>query len=600
MKKTVKFQIVLFVIAVLGLMIRLYISHEIFSVDKLSASPPSYTDMYTYQQLSLQFFGGTFDKSFYYQPFYYTVFLPCVYIVLDKNIWSILIAHSILGALTIWLTGMSAASIRSRRAGVIAAILMSCSLMSVFYTAFMLIVTLKAFLIALFVFLSINAFSHDKWYQWASLGIICSCLVLTRANVIVFLPLLIIFSYFIRRRSVFSPPNSPMRVFWAKIAPAFLILALFLLPQIYFIYHNSAIEGKLTPPSTAGSANLAIGNNPEACPAGLSYTQTSQYWNRHADEISVPLRIIRWLKKEPMQVMELTFRKILIFWDSGTVFDNMTHFEKSWRSSSFLTYFPFIPTPLYLIGFLSYIFLLRKKIIRDKKQLFLCLMVLFYCLTVVAFINLTRYRLAILPILAIFTALYIDKIIYSIRKPKKSMKLILIVIFVTVFVYGGYPFYRFYLEKYIIALIQPNGVQIELGSDKVYIDNGPKSMGAWTTFPIMIGNPITKQFVIDDKDIGKNAEFHLTLFKTEKKAIQININGKAFNSFSLKNNLTLRFKLKVPKDGIFIIEPKISKLGTVLAYCDLQRNFGRTAVNNRSLNGELVCRLIVDRSENVK
>lgn len=552
--------------------------------------------MATYQQMSQQVFSGNFTRTFYFQPFYYAAFMPLVYMFFGKGIWEILAAQAILGTLTIWLTGYSAALIRNRKAGIISALLMTFSLMAIFYSAYLLIVTLKTFLIALLIFLAIKAWKKDKWQYWIYLGVVSSCLTLTRANAIVFLPLLMIYAYFVKRKNSSSPPNAPMMNFLKKISPALVVLLIFILVTVPFIYHNSKIEGKLTMPSTAGSANLAIGNNPEACPAGLSYTQTSAYWSAHSEQISIPSRIMLWFKDYPLSFLELTFRKLMVFWDAGTIFDNITDFNKSRSQSVLLTYFPFIPTSLFLIGFLAFCSINAKKIFSHKKTLLLFMMVLLYWLTVAGFIHLSRYRLAILPALAIFAAFFIEKIINDSTKANKLIKPIAAFLIATAFVYGAYPLYRYHLEGPIIGFIQPSGVKVKLGTYQVYIDNGPRNMGSWKTFPLVPGNAIIKQFAIDAQDIGRKAEFHLKLICDNAPPMQININGQPFTSIPAKKQMVFKFKIKVPQDGKIIIEPKILKPGTVFAYCDLQRNYSRTAVNNAPLNGELVCRLIVDRS----
>jgi len=151
MNKTRNFYILLIVISVVGLGIRLWVCHDLFSADKLSHTPPAYTDMATYHQLSQTIFNGNFNQTFYFQPFYYAVFLPLIYIIAGTGVWHILVAQAILGGLTIWLTGMSAAAIKGRKAGITAGLLIAFSLMAVFYSAYLLIATLKTFLIALMV-----------------------------------------------------------------------------------------------------------------------------------------------------------------------------------------------------------------------------------------------------------------------------------------------------------------------------------------------------------------------------------------------------------------------------------------------------------------
>lgn len=595
MHRTRKFYIFLICISVLAFIVRYWASAEIYNSSSLSSNPLMGTDMQTYKILSQAVFKGNFNKSFYYQPFYYSVFLPGIYLIAGQKIWTVIVFQAIIGALTVFFSGMSAAYIRNRRTGIVVALLICFSLMLTFYTAFLLIATLNAFLISLLLFATVLAIKKDKYYYWLFAGFICSCLVLTRANAVLFLPLLLIISYLSKKDKIKSPPNAPLNVLCKKLVPSLLIMVVFLLPQIPFIVHNSIIEGKLTPPSTAGTANLAIGNNPEACPAGLSYTETSKYWTQHTKEVSIPKRIIIWFRTSPLSVIELTFRKLLIFWDAGTVFDNIKTFPDIRKNSKCLSYIPFIPTSLFLIGFLAVTIVLGKRIFSHKMLLFPFGLIMLYWLATAGFIHLSRYRIAILPLFAIFTAILIDQFISNSKRKGKSLKSLLCIMIASILVFGAYPLYRHVLEKRVFALIQPNGNQIILGTEKHFVDNGPISMGSWTPLPLVKNNSLAKEFTVSQKDIGKNCELHLQLICLENKPMQININGEPFTSIPTEKNMVFKFRLKVPHNGKFIIEPRIITTGNVYCYIDLQRNYGRTGFNGKKLHGELVSRLIILR-----
>ena len=591
-KKKEKFNLLLIVISVLGFLIRLLVCKDIFENDFLSYAPPSFTDMYTYLQLSESIISGNFHHPFFYQPFYYVVFLPLVHFLTGDGIWHILLVHSLLGAATIWLTGMTTAYAGGRRAGIIAAILMAVPFMPIFYTAYILIATLKTFLVVLLLFIVSLAIKKRDTALWCSAAFLSSVLTLTRANTIVFLPFILIFAFFTQKR---KESTSRARHWVARLFPIVIICLIFILPQLPFIIHNSLIEGRVTPPSTAGAANLAIGNNPEACPARLSRNQTSKYWIEHEKEISIPKRIISWAADSPLSIVELTFRKLLLFWDSGTAFDNMIYFNKSRHYSKILSLFPLLPTSLYLAGFLAYAILFRRKIIRKKLLLFPILITAAYWGSTALFIHLTRYRLPLFPIFALFSALFLNHALTVAIKKSYKRVLLPAILFGSslIFVLFAYPIYRFFLEKHVIAIIQPEGVCVKLGRERVYIDNGPKNMGSWKSFPLLPYNIITKRFKIHKEDIGKDAEFHILLTCTNKKPIQFRINKKLFTHGPVNDALMLKFRIKVPKDGEIVFEPITIVPGTVFAYCDLQRDFGRTSLNSTKINGELVCRLIV-------
>ena len=108
-------------------------------------------------------------------------------------------------------------------------------------------------------------------------------------------------------------------------------------------------------------------------------------------------------------------------------------------------------------------------------------------------------------------------------------------------------------------------------------------------------NEILKKFAISQKDIGKKGEFHIFLICKKMTPFQLDINGASFTAVPLQKNMTFKFRITVPKDGIFKITPKAENAGSVFASIDLQRNYGRTSTKKQLLPGELVCRLIVIR-----
>ena len=114
-----KFFFTLSLISLVGFLLRIAISVELVSSYSLVTEPSDLTDIYTYQKLSRQILDGSYDFSqgFYYQPFYYTIFLPLIYKIGGITPWSVVIAQSILGFGIVWLIGITFAQIFGKAAG---------------------------------------------------------------------------------------------------------------------------------------------------------------------------------------------------------------------------------------------------------------------------------------------------------------------------------------------------------------------------------------------------------------------------------------------------------------------------------------------------
>ena len=71
-----KFLIINGLIAVIGLIIRLIAGFQLLRYDSRVADPAKVTDMWTYLNFAREILSGEVPREFYYQPFYYSVFLP--------------------------------------------------------------------------------------------------------------------------------------------------------------------------------------------------------------------------------------------------------------------------------------------------------------------------------------------------------------------------------------------------------------------------------------------------------------------------------------------------------------------------------------------
>ena len=92
-----RFLLLLTAIAAAGFLLRLIAGIQLSAADPAVCAPASVTDMATYKTLSEQILQGTFPKEFYYQPFYYAVFLPLIQLLTGPSDFMVLLAQSLCG-----------------------------------------------------------------------------------------------------------------------------------------------------------------------------------------------------------------------------------------------------------------------------------------------------------------------------------------------------------------------------------------------------------------------------------------------------------------------------------------------------------------------
>ena len=203
-------------IALAAFLVRFIVSWQLIRNDPAVISPSPITDMKTYLDLADGILRGDFPKNFYYQPFYYAVFLPLCR--LFGGVWLLALAQSLLGGISVYLAGLCARFCGGRKAGVIGALLAAGCAVSIYFTPYALLEVLQAFWIVLLMFLCLRLNHKFTMGLWAAAGLVLGCSILTRGNCWCFLPVLL---YAIFRQT-------PWKTFLKRAAA---LLVLVLLPQ---------------------------------------------------------------------------------------------------------------------------------------------------------------------------------------------------------------------------------------------------------------------------------------------------------------------------------------------------------------------------------
>jgi 4-amino-4-deoxy-L-arabinose transferase-like glycosyltransferase len=591
----------LLAITAAALILRLIVSAQLAAGYSPVTRPAPATDMHTYMQLGAQVADGTYpyEDGYYYQPFYYGVFLPLIYKIFGQGHWPLIIAQSLLGAACVLLTGLAAARLFGRRAGLAAAVLLALCRFHVFYTPMALIAILQSFWISLLLYCSLIAASRKSLKWWTACGLICGMSIVTRGNMQLFIPLLLglilVRQFRDGRRAALT----------ACIA---LVIAT-QLPQLPFSVVNYNAKGTWTGPSTAAAAVLALGNTPEAPPGGrepgtgagpMEYPTTCNAWMDltapdHPQHTPMSTSIRRWAMAEPLVFVELKWRMLLLFWNRAEVPNNVAIEAFGKPAPSSLLHLPIL-LDFWLIGGLGLAGLLLTLARRRHRTsaVYTAGVVILYCISIVVFYILARFRVPILPVLCVFGGYTIITMHrrFGEKDGDGRRRIVDAVLAAAAFVVVamGFDAYRYGWESRVMAIIRPDGMTIELPHETLIKDNGPLSFGGW--LPLPLNEPRTILKTLTSGTAGGQAAIRLAV-SAERQAT-VKISG---TEHTLKPGINW---LTIPADQL---TPSLSGGQTTFTilvgqasapayiFVDSQRQYGRTTINGQPADGELVVEL---------
>ena len=495
-------------ITIFGFLLRLVISFQLQKYDPAVTSPSAITDMATYIKLADEILKGNFPPTFYYQPFYYSFFLPIARLFGKDT--GLILFQSLLGAGIIFLAGKNALYLGAKKWGALfAALLCAFSSILLYFTPYALIELLQAFLILLTFDLFFTALRRHSWKHYLSAGLVWGASILTRGNTLLFLPLFFLFLLFREGENI--------KVFFRKKRFYFSLLLLLggmLLIQLPYIGYNSWKLKRFSGPSTAGPSVLALGNNKEAAPGGLElpYPPSFHVLMRQEKRPGGVLGgILSWAKEEPAAFLEHKIKQFFLFWD-GTEYPNNISQEHNALKSPLMAKLHFLPTSLLLLLALAALFqsLRNGTLFRKKGVLLLWGMILIYAFSVAIFYILARFRLPVLPLTAIAGGIFLGSFMGKEKKSRLFHNLLFLLggIF---FVFLLYPLYIFTYESMLMRVCRPYGIRNTVlagdvqGLEKLpeeeksrsfemLLDSSSILQGSWRGLPLAEGMTFIKTF----------------------------------------------------------------------------------------------------------
>ena len=566
-----------------GVLIRVLVSVQLAAADPAVYAPASITDMATYCALADSILSGKLPETFYYQPFYYSIFLPfCRFFSTGSGM--LIAVQSLLGGAVIYLAGLAGAWIFGRKAGLWSASLCALSAILIYFTPYALLETLQSFWIILVFVLVLLALRREKLHLWCLAGFFLGCSVLTRGNTWCFLPPVVIAAFY------------QWRPDWKKaLLPLLLFLVFAILPQLPFAAYNTFRTGTLCGPSTAGGAVLCIGNNPESAPGGLDipYPPTYEAWMKTEKSVSIPARMFEWFKREPGAFLELQFNKFLLFWDSTEWPNNITEYNA--RKSSVMRTLHFLPTGFLLMlalagGFSGFC---QRMFLRRQKFLLLWFFLLFYAFSVSAFYILARFRVPIVPLLCVSGGVFLAQIPRMLNS-RRIVHLLLILISGALFAYFVYPVYSGTYEPMLMRSFRPSGTLSQLDDARLLIqDHTQRIRGGWGTVTLQDGMTIEKTFLLPrggQRARIKRLTLQLPVAGTGF-SFQMELNGS--RTFHVTENLvTIVLPLSGGEDKVRIQLRIRNVQGDPQLCFDTLRDYGRTQLDGKTVPCELVATLI--------
>lgn len=581
-----KFVSLLFTAAAAAFLLRLFAAYELGSINNGINSvftPSRATDLCTYMRLAEEIATGKYKGVFYYQPFYYAVFLPLIRLFSGPGVWQVIIVQSLLGAATAFLAGLSGAKIFNRKAGLCAAWMTAFSIPLILYTPYHQNETLQTFNITLIFYLALLAVYRSKLRYVFFTGLFFGIGILTRGNLWILLPALL----FVLILANYQNKKLLCKKILVLLFPLFLV-------QLPFIWHNTRIQGRLTGPSTAADAVLALGNTWEAPPGGrniglpagpMEYPEAyHRAMAKASDGVSVPRQMWDMLCSSPGAFLELQFRKLLLFWSAGEIPNNVSLYGEGQYSILLRYMFPGSSGVLLALGIAGLLFFAKKIFSRKKGLILLYGFILLYWGAIAVFYILSRFRAPIIPLVTIpgsaFLVFYLKTFFHNKKKFLRLSALLLFSIWIVGF---SFDFYRTNCESAVMRLVRPDGTILPAQKNypEVRFDHGPFSFGGWTTVELSPGN------VLEKKSTAPAQRVQWSILSKSAGPLIWSIPGGDTQVFDLKAGMN---EIILPANGNVCRFEIISLPAGTSAVFDSQRHYNRSSLNGLPISGEWLSR----------
>lgn len=356
--------------------------------------------------------GSFWGETIFYQDPLYPYFLGVLFSIFGEGLFMVRLAQVALGTASIALVFWTGRRILGDRPALLCAGIMACYRGMYFFEILLLKATMVIFFSALSCSLGVWASERPKGVaRFLAVGLSLGLLTLLRGNFQAILPLMVVWALFVFRDG------------WGeRIRRAALLCAGILLVIVPVSLRNYAVGGELVLTTSQGGANFYIGNNERANGryVTLPFVRANPKWEssdfqkeaekRTGRELS-PSEVsgfwfgeaFKWIGSNPGKAARLLVHKARLMVHQHEIPDN---------HSFYLTRDQFVPVlwiPLLGFGLLWGPALIGMWLMarRDPRSWYPAMFAVLYAGSIIPFFIVARYRLAVVPSMALFAAGFI-------------------------------------------------------------------------------------------------------------------------------------------------------------------------------------------------
>jgi 4-amino-4-deoxy-L-arabinose transferase-like glycosyltransferase len=380
------------------------------------------TDAAWYDNQARQFAEGRLGEVPFFRVPLYPLVLSACYRLFGGGYLMPRLFQALLSALTILLLADLARRLAGRRAAQLAAALLACHGLSIYFSGELLLTTLVIALDLGFLLAFLAAEDGRPRLHLLS-GLLLGLSVITRPSVLLAAPLGFIWILYGHRRRLKQ-----------SAAPAALFFLGVVLPILPVTLTNLVAGGEAVLLATQGGVNFYIGNNAEATGAHATLPGAGPAWQREdaralaeaeagrrltaAEESSFYFgKGLDFVRSSPGSWLALMVKKTAIFWNRVEIGSNRDY---GFAARESLVLRCTLPLGFALIGPLGLAGMIALLFRRDKTRaplLFLTLFNLLYMAGVVIFFVNARFRMPVVPLLILFASIFILSCPGQVRRP---------------------------------------------------------------------------------------------------------------------------------------------------------------------------------------
>ena len=383
---------------------------------------PLYHDSWAKQVAGGDWIG---NQVFFRAPFY-PYFLAVLYKIFAHHLFLVRLIQHLIGSLSVVLIFLIAKKIFDRKVAILASTIAATYWIFIYYEAELLLDFLLVFWSLLLIWFLLKAYENLKSSTWFFSGVILGLFAITRPNILIFLPFLLLWMILALRK---QNPVLKISLFygWILIGMILIIFPITL--------RNFLVEKDPVLIASQGGINFFIGNNSKSDGMSAIMPELGDDWEYSDCQFIAEKTLDRKLKpsevsdfyykrgwdfifQHPAQSLILLIKKLYIFWNKFEISNNQNiYFFKQYSVLSKILFLGFWVTgPLALLG----IFLALKK----GPQITLILLFIFsYMLSVIMFFVNSRFRLPVLPFLIILAGFALIELyrMISIKEVKRIL-----------------------------------------------------------------------------------------------------------------------------------------------------------------------------------